>query len=81
MENLTNSAEEVLIDSLSFKLPSSGQAWFRREHRRLRPRSAAQLLRGSEKVIINNVKHDSKRAWVKPGAIASETKTNDLGAS
>ena len=25
MENLTNSAEEVLIDSLSFKLPSSGQ--------------------------------------------------------
>ncbi len=24
-ENLTNSAEEVLIDSLSFKLPSSGQ--------------------------------------------------------
>ena len=25
MENLTNSAEEVLFDSLSFKLPSSGQ--------------------------------------------------------
>ncbi len=25
MENLTNSAEEVLIESLSFKLPSSGQ--------------------------------------------------------
>ena len=25
MENLTQSAEEVLIDSLSFKLPSSGQ--------------------------------------------------------
>ena len=25
MENLINSAEEVLIDSLSFKLPSSGQ--------------------------------------------------------
>ncbi len=25
MENLTSSAEEVLIDSLSFKLPSSGQ--------------------------------------------------------
>ena len=25
MENLTNSAEEVLIDSLSFKLPASGQ--------------------------------------------------------
>jgi hypothetical protein len=25
MENLTNSAEEVLVDSLSFKLPGSGQ--------------------------------------------------------
>jgi hypothetical protein len=32
-------------------------------------------------VSVNDVKHNSKRAWVKPGAIASETKSNHLGAS
>jgi len=26
MENLTNSADEVLVDSLSFKLPASGNS-------------------------------------------------------
>jgi hypothetical protein len=32
-------------------------------------------------ISINDIKHDSKRAWVKPGAIASKTETNHLGAS
>jgi hypothetical protein len=41
----------------------------------------AKPFRGRTVISINDIKHDSKRAWVKPGAIASETKTNHLGAS
>jgi hypothetical protein len=32
-------------------------------------------------ISVNNVKHDSERAWVKPTSIASEAKANDFGAS
>ena len=41
----------------------------------------AKLLCARRKVSVNDVKHDSKRAWVKPISIPSETKANDLGAS
>jgi hypothetical protein len=36
---------------------------------------------GRRIISVNDIKHNSKRAWVKPGAIASETETNDFGAS